>query len=227
MVMVLFLFVLAPHRLCAETTSELADNRQTEEAKGPQTPEELIQVIKALFADPDVDGQEFVEQQFGFTRTDWGKEIPKGELKKVIPNTRVNKYPFPFYFSNGISIDRQSKLYHLEMTFYRNPSFRITPDLTRKILGLPTEIWVSSPKGDMSGSYRLTYRYETPKYYFDVRFQNRAEDNNQEIRSTFRRHTPDQIKKERVRRQSFENQKDYQALAMEIKRFEHPRFKKP
>lgn len=219
MVMVLFLFVLAPHWLCADTTSELADSRQKEEARGPQTPEELIQVIKALFADPEVDGQEFIEQQFGFARTDWGKEIPKGELKKVIPNTRVNKYPFPFYFSNGISINRQNKLYHLEMTFYRNPSFRITPDLTRKILGPPTRLWVTSPKGENSRSkYRLTYRYETPKYYFDVLFQNREEESNQAIRSSFRHHTPEQIEKERERRKSFENQKDYQALSMELDR---------
>lgn len=230
MVVVLFLFLLAPHWICADTTSKLADSRQTEEAKGPQTPEELLQVIKALFAGPDVDGQEFIEQQFGFARTDWGQTIPREGIKQIIKQvihyTRINSYPFPFHF-DGISIDLQSKLSHLEMTFYRNPSFRITPDLTRKILGLPTEIWVSSPKGDMSGSYRLTYHYETPKYYFDVRLQNRAEDNNQEIRSTFRRHTPEQIKKERVRRKSFENQKDYQALALELKRFEHPRFKKP
>lgn len=56
---------------------------------------------------------------------------------------------------------------------------------------------------------------------------NRDEEINKEIVYAFMDHTPEQIEKERVRRQSFENQKDYLALAMELKRFEHPRFKKP
>lgn len=96
MVMVLFLFVLAPHWLCADTTSELAGSRQTEEARGPQTPEKLLQVIKALFAYPDVDGHDFCEKQLSIDRAIWSK-YPSGAIdSEYVPSASMFP-PAPFH----------------------------------------------------------------------------------------------------------------------------------
>ena len=187
----------------------------------PKTPEKLLQVFKDLLADPDVDGQEFCEKRLGIDRSSWVESNPRTIYKKHLePSFGSPPLPSaPFHFQEA-TINHQDKLSVLVLTFYKNPSFRITPALTRQILGEPENISVSEPNVDYSpGQYRISYRYSAKNYkklYFT--FRNADEANTPEIKKAFRKHTPEQIQIEQAHRMLFETHKEYQAIVIEVGR---------
>jgi hypothetical protein len=226
----LFLILLVPYRLCAETDAKKDDSTWSQELQTtvPQTPEDLLLVIKALFANPDGDGHEFFEKQFGIDRLHWGQGAPSGWIEsKFIHPSNLEHLHFPYQFGE-VSLDRQYKVYKIELFFYKNKNFLMTPVLTRKILGSPTKIDISSPRNENSiGRYKTTYLYETEKYRLHVEFMNQAEEGNKEVRFTYRKHAPEQIQNEQLRRKSFEIHKNYLPISLELIRFEHPPLKRP
>lgn len=221
---VLCLLLQAQHKLCAETATGMIDTPKTGEmwVNVPQAPEELLQVIKALFVNPDEDGHEFFEKQFGIDRLHWGKSAPSGWIEsKFIHPSDLEHLHFQYQFGE-VSLDRQYKVYKIELFFCKNKNFLMTPALTRKILGSPTRIDVSSPRNENStGRYKIIYLYETVKYRLHIEFVDRTEEESKDVRFTYRKHTPEQIQNEQFRRKSFEIHKNYLPLSMEVIRFEH------
>lgn len=81
-VMILFLTLFTPCRLWAETGGGPADTKRARElqANVPQTPEELLLVINALFVNPDEDGHDFCEKRLGIDRANWRKSKSPGTV---------------------------------------------------------------------------------------------------------------------------------------------------
>ncbi len=202
-----------------ETERALAENIQ---ANLPQTPEKLLQVFKDLLTNPDVDGEEFCEKRLGIDRKIWRMDVLEKSLDKKLLGP-FDKYPLaPFEFVEA-AINRQDKLGVLVLWFYKNPSFHITPELIREILGETERVGVTSPKADSSrGEYRVSYQYLTKEYHLVVRFRNADEAKQPETRRMFSRHTPEQEQIEQDRRKSFEVHKEYQPTDIELRRIERP-----
>jgi hypothetical protein len=205
-----------------EQSAEQAKEEQLQ-TNVPQTPEELLQMFKDLLADPDVDGKEFCEKRLGIDRRSWVKsKLPRTSDKEHLEMAFSSPPlpPAPFEFVEAYT-NHQDKLKVLVLWFYKNPSFRITPALTRQILGETERIGVAHPRADASrGQYRVSYQYLTKKYQLFVTFWNANEANNPDTIKAFVNHTPEQIQNERERRKPFEVHKDYQPTHVTLRRIE-------
>jgi hypothetical protein len=205
--------------------------------QAPQAPEELLRLIKEFVTKPNVNGYEFLEKVLGSPRTNWGpvRVSMKGfgknrdiEWGSVLPS-RPGSEPLPVpYMVHDIKIDKQSKFLDMNLSFYRNPSFLLTPAVAQKILGSPSSIYVTSPQNEFSmGSYNLlyTYRIEVSEVYeLQIYFLKEGEsnyprnDNVRKRRKEYSRHTEQQINQEREWRFYFENHKDFLPVSMRLAR---------
>lgn len=149
----IFLFLLVPGGLCAETAPCPFDTPRAREvwANAPQTPEALLRVLKAFMDNPQMNGFELGEKILGIARENWGAPYSFGTyspFRSLEPPTRYSngklnpnrESPVPYYFEDGnIDLDKNGDLVQFTLLNFKK-TFCLTPALTRGILGEPTRI---------------------------------------------------------------------------------------
>lgn len=179
MVAVLFLALQALPGICAEErTPGPVDTPRAREiwAQAPQTPEELLRVIKVFMDNPQMNGFDIGEKIFGLAREAWGpvaSVYANGPGKQRIdyvpflrgggqkgPPYKPILLPTPYYFGGEgvITLAENDELMRLPIAGFKE-TFCLTPTLTREILGEPSSISLSN-KGGLSLTYRITRGHE-------------------------------------------------------------------
>lgn len=174
MVAVLFLALQALPGICAEErTPGPVDTPRAREiwAQAPQTPEELLRVIKVFMDNPQMNGFDIGEKIFGLAREAWGPVAgvyANGPGKQRIdyvpflrgggqkgPPYKPILLPTPYYFGGEgvITLAENDELMRLPIAGFKE-TFCLTPTLTREILGEPSSISLGN-KGGMSLIYRI------------------------------------------------------------------------
>lgn len=186
-------------------------------ASTPKTPEELLRVFKDLVADPDVNGYDFCEKRFGIKKDNWIAFPPPSIEKVFLERKKLPQVPFQF---GSIYLDHRNTILTMEVFFYKNPFFPLTPALARQFFGAPTEMWVSRPdsRETSSGRYKIIYRYSTNNNYIDMTFWDANEANNERLSAEFRKQSSEQIEREQEKRKEFEYHKNYQPVSIELSR---------
>jgi hypothetical protein len=205
----------------------------------PKTPEELLKVIKGFMDNPNMDGYEFLEKILGSDRRNWGPvEMSSkgfGDNRDIeygsVSYSRLKEEPLPVpYTVHQIKIDKQNKFLDIDLSFYENPSFLLTPAVAQKILGPPSSIYVSSPKSEFSiGSYWLLYLYhiefsKVEAYKLQIYFVKEGESDYPRTDQVCKRrheyylHTKQRRKEEKRWRSSFENHKNFLPVSMRFAR---------
>ena len=223
------LVLLHPSGLLAEGAPGSANNT-------PKTAEELLVSIRDFLANPDMDGALFVEKITGVNKADWGpvSGIQTGFAEG--PNVRLERYVIkefkqpmptvPYRIFTFYLEEHTHALMDVEINPHRgahgigDPDYllEITPELTRKILGPPNQLYVTSPHNEFSGGrYDLCYTYLQGRYEFEITFWAKG-DNDLSARRERAKHTSEQIRQERGRRKLFDNHKDFLALTMDLHR---------
>lgn len=186
----------------------------------PQTPEGLLLAIKGVIANKDKTGESICSEWLGIPPDIWVDNVltPGSKDKRYVPSSSMFP-PAPFHFSSAL-IGHRDTLINLELSFYRNPDFRMTPEEVQKIFGKPTNIWVYRPKSEWSyGEYRVKYRYDYShdqnSYYMDITFHNN-EEVNIENQIKFLQHSPEQVQSERARRKELNAHSGYLPVSLEL-----------
>lgn len=179
----------------------------------PQTPEALFQAIKALLADPEVDGRLFCEQWLGIPKESWTASHV-GYTKAFYINNATSRL-FPFTGEN-MYLTGEYKIRILELWLSRaphlinTPELIITPEFVRQSFGEPEKVGFSYPFGvEGDGRYTMAYFYSYKNYTLTFGFKNKSEDSNMKLRNKFRRHTKEQAENEHVLRKPYNAHKDY------------------
>jgi hypothetical protein len=242
MLVLLFLVLLTPYRICAETVVGPVNTSRAREiqANAPKTPEELLIVLKAFFANPDMDGYDFGEKAIGVDKANWGKGIEYqlpfggGPVIKSISfaiGCFTQTPPVPYQFST-IKLDEQNKLLSFELIHLaQSPNFLLTPAITKKFIGSPTELQITDPTDEFSGGmYYVRYYYKIGTYNLSISFMEKGDtpmsnisfmendDPGQKLKNKRWHHTDEQIQKERTRRFSFDNHKDFLPVSLRLRR---------
>ena len=193
---------------------------ETDVGKVPQTPEALLLAIKGLIANKDKPGESLCAELLGIPKEIWVDNVitPGSEDKRYVPRSSMFP-PAPFNFSSAL-IGHRGTLIKLELSFYNNQNFRLTPEVVQKIFGYPTILYVRKPTSENSrGVYGVKYRYDHSNdqnsYYMDIVFAN-SDELNAESRVNFMQHSADIIKYERNRRKEFNVHSHYSPSILEL-----------
>lgn len=175
MMALLFLTLLAPSGICAESASGLVDTPRTREirANEPKTPEDLLRVLKSFMENPQMSGFDIGEKISGIARENWGEPYGgkqdgspqyfpyyRGGKKKPPPGEKespfqVVKSTTPYFLSDDgiIELEGQNRLRRIRVANFKE-TFCLTPALAREILGEPSSISLGS-KGSLLLDYNI------------------------------------------------------------------------
>lgn len=240
MLVLLGLVLLNPFVLRAENAgneSEPSTIEQQLKANAPQSAEDLLLAIRDFLANPNIDGVAFAEKLTGLSKSSWGpaSSIQTGfaqdsDIRLVghYLGAQFKKTLTVPYEINRITIEENTHvLPRFDLDFFRPiksaydlPDYilELTPTLTRKILGPPDKVNVTSPGFDFSrGEYILYYTYVRGQYEWRVSFTAKG-DMEKHLTVERAQHNMEQSVAEISRRKVFENHKDFLAGNMRLSR---------